>query len=597
MNEILFPLSITLVVILPLLCAAAIAIRSTDAVAFRLAPWMALPALVLAVFVPEDTLLRLPGLLLGTQLGLADETGRLFLLFTALLWWLAGMYAQSYLSDPSGRKRFFLYYLLSMTGNFGLILAQDVASFYLFFTLMSFASYGLVIHERSIAALRAGRIYIILVLIGEVMLFAAMVMATASAGSNGFDDIRKALVQAESRDLIIFLALIGFGIKAGVLGLHVWLPLAHPVAPTPASAVLSGAMIKAGLLGWLRLLPLGEVAFLSWGDAFIALGLATAFYGVLIGLTQRDPKTLLAYSSISQMGILTTAVGIGLTAPDTYPAMLTVITLYAMHHGLNKGALFLGVGLIGACSGTQRRWVGLALLLPALALAGAPFTSGMVTKVLLKAQVSTAPTNWVPVLEILLPCSAVATTLLVGRFLWFLAISRSGASDKPAPVGLVWPWALLIALALALPWWFVAKSPFLWSQSALVSSLWPVLLGIVLIGMAVVWQSRLRRKPGVTPLEHEQRSRESLQPSIPPGDILAPISRVVNVILAHGHRLAVEQLPRWRAAGSALLDRQRSNLIWSQIYKRIEPVLNNWHTGLTVLLLLGLLLAYIGSTG
>ena len=327
MNEILFPLSITLVVILPLLCAAAIAIRSTDAVAFRLAPWMALPALVLAVFVPEDTLLRLPGLLLGTQLGLADETGRLFLLFTALLWWLAGMYAQSYLSDPSGRKRFFIYYLLSMTGNFGLILAQDVASFYLFFTLMSFASYGLVIHERSIAALRAGRIYIILVLIGEVMLFAAMVMATASAGSNGFDDIRKALVQAESRDLIIFLALIGFGIKAGVLGLHVWLPLAHPVAPTPASAVLSGAMIKAGLLGWLRLLPLGEVAFLSWGDAFIALGLATAFYGVLIGLTQRDPKTLLAYSSISQMGILTTAVGIGLTAPDTYPAMLTVITL------------------------------------------------------------------------------------------------------------------------------------------------------------------------------------------------------------------------------------------------------------------------------
>ncbi len=351
MNEIYVPLVLSLVVIWPLLLAVAIAFSVTHSAASLLAPWAALPAFILAVFAPPSASLHLPGFLLGTELSLVDDTGRLFLLFTALLWWLSGMYARAYLSDQPGRSRFFVYFLLSMTGNLGLILAQDLTSFYLFFALMSFASYGLVVHERSLEALRAGRIYIILVVIGEIALFAAMVFATAATGSTGFDTVRHGLAQAGSRDLIMLLAFIGFGIKAGVLGLHVWLPLAHPVAPTPASAVLSGAMIKAGLLGWLRLLPLGEMALLQWGESFMLLGLAAAFYGVMVGLTQRDPKTLLAYSSISQMGVMTVAVGLGLTSPDAYPAILTVITLYALHHGLSKGALFLGVGVVGAFSG------------------------------------------------------------------------------------------------------------------------------------------------------------------------------------------------------------------------------------------------------
>jgi hypothetical protein len=95
--------------------------------------------------------------------------------------------------------------------------------------------------------------------------------------------------------------------------LHVWLPLAHTVAPTPASAVLSGSMIKAGLLGWIRFLPPGGGGDPAWGAVFIAAGITAAFYGVAIGLGQKHPKTVLAYSSISQMGLITVAFGIGLT--------------------------------------------------------------------------------------------------------------------------------------------------------------------------------------------------------------------------------------------------------------------------------------------
>ena len=452
------PLVLLLVVIWPLLLAGSMLFRTTRPVALSLSPWAALPALILAALLPLDVSLHLPWLLLGSEFGLVDDITRLFLLFTALLWWLSGIYARHYFSDHFGQIRFFIYFLLSMSGNLGLILAQDMGSFYLFFALMSFASYGLVVHEYSSRALHAGRVYIVLVVIGEVALFVAMAMADAATGSIEFDTVRHGLAQAASRDTIILLAFVGFGIKAGVLGLHVWLPLAHPVAPTPASAVLSGAMINAGLLGWLNLLPIGEAALLAWGDVFMIFGLAAAFYGVVVGLTQREPKTLLAYSSISQMGIMTTAVGLSLTVPEASQVILSIIALYALHHGLSKGALFLGVGVLGACSGTQRRWAWLAMWLPALALAGAPLTSGMVVKVLLKSQTLHASAPWDTLLPILLSASSVATALLMVRLLYLLRPTAC-SSNTPRVVALVWPWMATLLAGLLLTWWLVPTIP------------------------------------------------------------------------------------------------------------------------------------------
>ena len=593
MNELFPPSAIVLVVIWPLLLAAAMLARSMHSVALRFAPWAALPAFLLGVFPPQNGTFQLSWVLLGTELGLESNTSRLFLLFTTLLWWLSGMYAQRYLLDRPGRNRFFGYFLLSMTGNLGLILAQDMMSFYLFFALMSFASYGLVVHERTNEALHAGRIYIILVIIGEIALFSAMMLAAVSTGSKEFATVRHELAQVEHRDLIMLLAFLGFGIKAGVLGLHVWLPLAHPVAPTPASAVLSGAMIKAGLLGWLRLLPLGETVMLQWGQVFMILGLATAFYGVCIGLTQRVPKTVLAYSSISQMGIMTMAVGLGLTAPEAYPDILTAITLYALHHGLNKGALFLGVGVIGACSGAQRRWVWLAMWLPALALAGAPLTSGMLAKVLLKMQIVNAPESWIFVLKILLPLSALATSLLVGRFLVVLFKPREDATSQ-LPAGLVWPWALLLAAAVILPWMLMPKLSTLWSLATFLTSFWPVLLGALLVVTARVWSASRVRQYGVERMAEGQIPGGYLLSRIPPGDILIPLSFIVKRILALGYRLVGELLPQWRDAQLAFLERLWSQLKFWRMLARFEATINQWSVAVGILLLLGCAMVMIG---
>jgi len=475
--------------------------------------------------------------LLGTDLGF-DRTAQVFLFFTGLLWLTAGGFATGYLEDGRSRARFFAHFLFAMAGNLGLIVAQDMLSFYVFFALMSFATYGLIVHDRTPDARRAGRIYIVMVIAGEVLLFAAMVLAADVSGSIVFDHVRPAVAEASTRGLILALALSGFGIKLGVLGLHVWLPLAHPVAPTPASAVLSGAVIKAGLLGWLRLLPLGETALPGWGGALMATGLVATFYGVAVGLPQRNPKTVLAYSSVSQMGLVTAGVGLGLTAPSRWPEISAVVLLLVLHHALAKSALFLGAGISASrFAANWRRWlVAAGLLLPALALAGAPFTSGGLVKALLKAEATAVPSLWGALLPSLLPWTGIATTLLMVRFL-YLAWPRASTVSARLEHSLLVPWMVLIAALLLVPWYSgLGDARGVWTLSATVSG-----LGILAVGGAGA-------AIGAWVLEKIGRHRI---PAPPAGDLVVPVESAAGYV--HGLlRHAVQDLRRRRSRSAAI---------------------------------------------
>jgi formate hydrogenlyase subunit 3/multisubunit Na+/H+ antiporter MnhD subunit len=464
-------------ILAPLLLAAGIAAPVTRRPALCLAPWAAAPGLLAALALPAGTAASGEWLLLGTVLAL-DGIGRLFLGFTGILWLLSGLYGQAYLREDQRRAGFFGAYLLAMAGNLGLCLAQDLVSFYFFFALLTFASYGLVIHDRSPAALAAGRVYLVLAVAGELVLFAGLSLLADAAGTLSLREAPGALAGAPRGSLAATLLLLGFGIKAGAVPLHVWLPLAHPAAPTPASAVLSGAMIKAGLLGWIRFLPLGEAALPGLGLPVAAAGMGAAFFGVLAGLIQRNPKALLAYSSVSQMGFLTLAVGLGLAQPALWPAGLVATGAYALHHGLAKGALFLGVGVAAAGPRGRSARVALAggLAVPALSLAGAPFTSGAAAKAALKGAVELAPGAWPGALSWLLPLAAAGTAALMVRFL-FLVWPR-GEGDDGLPVGLGAPWALLVLACAGAAWAGpVAGSGGGASGSWDWSAFWPVAAG------------------------------------------------------------------------------------------------------------------------
>ena len=461
-------MGLALAVAVPLLAAALLFRPAARGVVRRLAPLTALPALMLALTGSEEVL-PLSWLLLGAELRL-DDTGRFFLLFTAWLWLIAAWFAAGYLARDRRAQYFLLFFLLAQAGNFGLILANDLISFNLFFTLMGLAAYGLVIHRRNEADLRAGRVYLALVVLGEVLIFVGLLGLIFT--TDGALNLPTAMGEGPPPGSFTFFFLLGFGVKAGMLPVHFWLPLAHPAAPVPASAVLSGAMIKAGLLGWLRFLaPPAPAATVGpatasptmpeWGLLLLLLGLAAAFYGAFMGMTRQEPKTVLAWSSISQMGLITTALGLGLSAPELFPRVLETIKLYALHHGLAKGALFLAVAL--AAYRINGKLLTCGVLLPALALAGAPLTGGYFAKDQLLALGQAffadpaagsllSPGWW----EWLLKLSGFATTLLLLRFLALLR-QQWQQNNRPDNTAATTPWSMLLPWGLlvlsGLPFW------------------------------------------------------------------------------------------------------------------------------------------------
>ncbi|RJX31226.1 MAG: hypothetical protein C4531_08540 [Desulfurivibrio sp.] len=544
---------------LPLVIALALLPPSWRRPACRLAPWAPLPALLASLHGPSSIAVEVPWFFMGSLIGL-DHIGRIFLLFTSLLWLLAGIFGRHYLAEDDRRYRFWGYFLFTMSGNFGLILSQGVLGFYLFFSLMSFAAYGLIVHHGTEEAMRAGRVYLVLTVIGEVLLFVAMLLISRDGGGAlAFT----ALQTSRASNLLMLLLFLGFGIKAGALPLHGWLPLAHPVAPAPASAVLSGAMIKAGLLGWLRFLPPDQVAAPCWGGFFLLAGFAAALYGVAVGLTQVKAKTVLAYSSISQMGLMTVIVGCGLLAPEQWPRATVAVSLFAVHHGLAKGSLFLGVGLAKKTwsGGKPPWWLRAGLWLPALALAGLPLTSGAIAKYGMKETIAAVPEPWRGLAHFLLPLCGLATMLLLCHAISLVRPAAAGSRKKPEP-GMAFAWVANLLAVAALLWLWPGR-PLPAGQAtapaALWSGLWPAGLGLL---VALVFKRR-------------GRGRSQEKAWVPAGDLLVAVQWLGDTVRRHAwHRLRAESGPgAGLAAGpgrECWLGRSQARL------KKGEKVLQRW---------------------
>ena len=577
------PLLLIGVVVLPLAMAMALASPRMRKRAQSLAPLAALPALGLALLGAPGSSLEIPWLLKHTVLTM-DETGRVFLGFTSALYLAAAWYASSYLRSDPHPTRFVALLLLAMAGNFALILAADVPTFYVGFALMGLASAGLVLHRGDAEAARAGRIYLTLTMLGEVLIFSGFVFLMVSAGTTEIAELPRAVSSGTALPLL----LVGFGIKAGALTLHFWLPLAHPAAPVPASAVLSGAMIKAGLLGWIRFLPLGEAAMPTGGIVLISAGLGAAFLGTLVGVVQRNPKTVLAYSSVSQMGIITTGLGIGALRPEAWLEIQTAVLIYATHHALSKGALFLGIGPAQvAHTRLQVATARVALLLPALALSGAPFTSGALAKVALKSNLVFLPGGWASVLGVLLPLAAVGTTLKMTRFLWLTWPTRATAVEEESP-GIWLPWLFLVAALLLGIWllpgaldWLPAKL----TPQKLWLATWPLLIG----GGLAALGARLRPWFSDDPLRW-----------LPPGDIGVVLEKfVASARLRMSARPAPAQGLEHTGHFTAKASKGRARGASVEAYLgAIERRLCSWPvTGFALLVSMGLLLWLLTGPG
>lgn len=447
----------------------------------RAIPWLALGCLpALAMVLWPMTPLELPWLLDGVRWGAPDGLTRAWLGFTTLLWLCAGVFAIRSQARDARLLRFWTFWQLALAGNLLLIIAADALSFYVGFSLMSLAAYGLIVQPPGPGPRRAGRLYLQLAVAGEMALLAALMLrAHAADGAFGFTAWSDLPLEAPTLLLLLF----GLGLKAGFWPLHVWLPLAHPAAPAPASAVLSGAMIKAGLLGLWRCLPEADPLLRAWAPGLLAVGLFGAFYAVLLGLCAQRAKAALAYSSVSQMGWFLMVLALAWRHPGEQGAVAVLLMLFGVHHGLAKGALFLAAGLVHDYRLPRLAWALLAL--PALALAGLPLSSGAAVKAALKTVwYDSAFAPWLPLLGL----ASAATALLLARALWLLRRDEHQAPATRPPAAQWLPWALLSSLALVLPWlWPRLRSPLLehLTPADLWSLGWPLLLALVLAVLAL----------------------------------------------------------------------------------------------------------------
>lgn len=453
--------------------------------AIAAAPWVPLSALLLLPL--QGTTVTFPWLLLGTRLGVDTSSAPLILLAT-IVWTVAGWHARRTIT-ATDQRRFYLFWLATWCGNLAVFITRDAASFYAAYAMMTFAAWGLVVHRRRPADYYAGRVYLVMALLGEALLLAALFLIGAQAGNIDLARSAEIIPTLDQAQAVVALLAAAFGVKMGLVGLHMWLPLAHPQAPVPASAVLSGVIVKAGLAGWLWFLPLGADGFRTVGLALLAAGAISAFYGVVVGLCQRRPKTVLAYSSVSQLGLITLAVGLALVDPERSAIHVTVALLFAVHHGLAKGALFLGVDLIQAAPRLGR----VLLWIPAASVAGLPLTSGALAKATLKGELPADSLAW---LNPLLWAASVATTLLLVRFLILLRPPTHAATDHGGRT----PWLVLLAGSLSVPWLLAFSQQPAWSSRPFLNpyfldTLMPVVVGGAIATLAARWVRHGPRLP------------------------------------------------------------------------------------------------------
>lgn len=354
-----------------------------------------------------------------------DAVGAFFAFFASLLWFAASLHAFRYMDHEHKRTRFFFFMLLTEAATFGVFMAADLFSLYFFFEAMGLLAYVLVIHSETARARAAASKYIGMTVVGGLLLVGGIFLYLGYAGTTSFHPLAESAWLKGSFKVVALVALIaGFGVKAGMVPLHVWLPDAHPAAPSPASALLSGVMIKAGAYGILRTVLTflqspaaheaaghgGAAGHAAEGAAHAAGGLAadvrmlgfaviwiavaTMFIGMLLALAQNDIKRTLAYSSVSQMGYILFGVGcLGYLGGEG--AMGMGGSLYhIINHALFKGCFFLAAGSVLFCAheldmfklgGLWRRmpWTTLFWCIAALGIMGIPLGNGFVSKTLL----------------------------------------------------------------------------------------------------------------------------------------------------------------------------------------------------------------------
>lgn len=335
----------------------------------------------------------------GMGLNFTLESFRLlYILIAAFMWMMTTIISREYMQHHDNKNRFYLFMLATLGATMGVFLAADLYTMFIFFEIMSFTSYVWVAQEESAAALKAAATYLAVAVIGGLVMLMGIFLLYHTLGTVKIDELFFAALLYEGDHRLIYAAgvclLVGFGAKAGAFPLHIWLPKAHPVAPAPASALLSGILTKVGVFG---ILITSCDLFLSnaaWGQLILTVGVLTMFGGALLAVFSMDLKHTLACSSMSQIGFILVGVGMqGLLGTEGIMAVHGTL-LHMVNHSLIKLVLFMAAGVVFMNThalnlneirgfGRKKPLLKVLFLIGALAIGGIPMFSGYISKTLL----------------------------------------------------------------------------------------------------------------------------------------------------------------------------------------------------------------------
>lgn len=326
-----------------------------------------------------------------------DGFRMVYAVVTAFMWLTATAMAKEYFGSHEKMGRFYVSWLWTLGAVMGVFLSGDLYTTFIFFEIMSFTSYVWVVQEEKEAALRAGGTYLAVAVIGGLTMLMGLFLLYHRLGTLRIDELGAAASTCGDRTALYAAGgclLIGFGAKAGMFPLHIWLPRAHPVAPAPASALLSGVLTKTGIFGILAVSAGLFPGDRGWGGLVLALGAATMLGGAVLAICSMELKRTLACSTVSQIGFMLVGIGMqGLLGEENALAVHGT-ALHMLNHSLVKLILFLAAGVIyhnthsldlNELRGFGRKKPLLAgiFLIGALCLAGIPGFGGYVSKTLL----------------------------------------------------------------------------------------------------------------------------------------------------------------------------------------------------------------------
>jgi len=427
-----------------------------------------------------------------------DPLSAFFMLPLLILAASCAFYGFRYFGSHAVDRSHWLFYSLLVSGMVMVLLARNAVLFILAWEIMSLSSFLLVIHDKKNAdAMRAGWTYFVAAHVGTAFLLAMFFLLSLSAGSFDFSAWTGSQFSAGQADTVFLLALIAFGLKAGFMPFHVWLPLAHPAAPSHVSALMSGIMIKMGLYGLLRVLTYLTPFHAWWGMLLIVLGGISGLLGVLFASGQKDIKRLLAYSSVENIGIILMGLGLGITGAAYGSSTIAFFgfaggLLHIVNHALFKGLLFLGAGAVirQTGSGAIDRLGGLLKKMPrtglmffvgSAAICGLPLFNGFISELFIYVAAISGAVQPAPPLLALASMAMIAMLALIGGLalacfasvfgIVFLGMPRrempQGAGEVPASMS--WSMGLLAALCLAIGLGGLAVFPFVTRPALLFS--------------------------------------------------------------------------------------------------------------------------------